>query len=83
MKIIIYDIAITGHHSEYIGHLVNHIDKNPDGNEYFFVVHPNFPSKFPEISKIAIRTNGIKWFEVTKNELEKTLIGGIIKKIIF
>ena len=50
MKILVFDFEITGHHPEYLEHLVNYIkeEKNSEKN-YYFVVHPDFCTKFPHI----------------------------------
>ena len=50
MKILVFDFEITGHHPEYIEHLVNYIfEEKGTGKNYYFVVHPDFCNKFPHI----------------------------------
>lgn len=80
MKKLLFDIAITGHHSEYIGHLVDYLSVNEDDNEYIFVVHPDFSNKFQSIVSKAIRSINITWIEINLIELEKVQKGGMIIK---
>lgn len=80
MRILFYDLGISGHHSEYIGHIINYIYKNPDDNEYYFLLHPEFSLNFPDIIISIKRTDNVKCVEVTKNEFENTLMGGIAKR---
>ncbi len=69
MKVLIFDIEITGHHCEYLEHLVNYIQKeNSIYNSYYFVVHPEFNKKFPLIATKALNSN-IKILSVTKIEI--------------
>lgn len=50
MKKLFFDIQITGHHTEYINHLVDYLLINNNLNdEYFFVVHPDFSKRFSGI----------------------------------
>ena len=52
MKILVFDIEITGHHSEYIAHLVDFVFHSKNNyHNYYFIVHPDFSDKFPEIVK--------------------------------
>jgi len=81
LKILIYDITITGHHSEYINHLVNYIDENSgDDNQYYFIVHPEFSKRFAEISGKATECKNITWLEISNDELEQTLKGSLVKR---
>ena len=41
MKLLIYDVSITGYYSEYISYLVNYIHDNTDGNYFYFAVFGN------------------------------------------
>ncbi|MGB7395761.1 MAG: glycosyltransferase [Pricia sp.] len=71
-KKMVFDISITGHHSEYIGHLVNYLSFENHGEiEYYFVVHPDFAATFPKIYEKAANTESILWCPITKKEFEK------------
>ncbi len=69
MKILVFDFEITGHHPEYIEHLVNYIfqDKNNEKN-YDFVVHPDFCIRFPHIVQ-KVPAPKINFMAITNNEL--------------
>jgi glycosyltransferase involved in cell wall biosynthesis len=80
MKKLIFDIQISGHHSEYISHLIDYLYDNKDGNEYFFVVHTDFSSEFPNISRKAKAVNNIHLIEIKFEELQTIQHLGMIKK---
>lgn len=80
MKKLFFDIQITGHHTEYISHLIFYLKDNEDTNEYFFIVHPNFSSKFPIISSKAKSVKNITWVEIEDKELKGLQNSEIIKK---
>lgn len=65
---IIYDSAITGHHSEYIDHLVTYIVDNEKLDEKFlFIVREDLQIKFPHIIAKSLKTDKIDW-EFISNE---------------
>ncbi len=71
-KKLIFHIAITGHHSEYIDHLVDYLSKKEVGaTQYFFVVHPEFAKSFPMIYEKAKRTENLYWQQIESEELNK------------
>jgi glycosyltransferase involved in cell wall biosynthesis len=80
MKKLFFDIYLTGHHSEYIGHLVNFISENKDSSTFFFIVNPEFSIKFPAIVAKAKQQPNITWVEILPTEYENALRGGIIKR---
>jgi hypothetical protein len=69
MRKLLYDIQVTGHHSEYINHLVDYICDNPDEHTYIFVLHPEFPLKFKEITAKAAKAENIVWLPISWKEL--------------
>jgi glycosyltransferase involved in cell wall biosynthesis len=74
MKILIFDVEITGHHPEYISHLVSHISESGcNGHSYFFVVHPDFCNRFPEITG-QIAKSEITFVTISKNELNSIYV---------
>lgn len=69
MKILFFDIQITGHHSEYIGHIIDYLVSNGCGTDtYFFVVHPEFEDKFPLICKKTVALSNFHWILCTYEE---------------
>lgn len=83
MKKLIFDIEITGHHSEYIRHLIDYLHEFHDNHIYFFVVHPNFHKRFPDISSKAARTKNITIILSTQKEFTDSQKSNLIKKSFF
>lgn len=61
MATLIYDSVITGHHSEYISHLVDYLVDNKTENKYVFVVPIEFKIKFPAIYNKSLNNTNITW----------------------
>ncbi|WP_165732995.1 glycosyltransferase [Polaribacter sp. 20A6] len=82
MNKLIFDPVITGHHSEYIGHLVDYIATNPSPSDvnYIFVINPAFKEEFLDIVAKAVNSLNITWVYVTPAELELCSKGNLIKK---
>jgi glycosyltransferase involved in cell wall biosynthesis len=68
-RILIYDPCFTGHHPEYIHHLINYLSQNQDENRYYFLLHPDFPDKFPLIIEKANQWLNLNICCLTKTEL--------------
>lgn len=68
MTKLFFDIQITGHHSEYIDHILSHIIDDKV-NKYIFVVHQDFASKFPVISAKAQSKSNVALIQVNANEI--------------
>tara|TARA_B110000211_G_scaffold167245_1_gene188765 strand:- start:8538 stop:9713 length:1176 start_codon:yes stop_codon:yes gene_type:complete len=83
LRKIIFDIEITGHHTEYLNHLIDYIHEFEDEHYYFFVVHPNFIKNCPEISSKAIKTENITLSPISVEEFNYSKNNSIIKKSIF
>ncbi len=79
-NILIFDIEITGHHSEYIGHLVKYIAKNRLSNKYIFIVHYNFHKNFPGIIAMAKTSDNINFVHVSQNEFIKVMSGKLFQR---
>lgn len=79
-KKLFFDIYATGHHSEYISHLIDYLDGNEDNNTYYFVVHPQFSDLFPKITQKAKGIKNIVWIQVTQIEYQKCTQGNLLKK---
>ena len=72
MKKLIFDIIITGHHSEYIGHLVDFLAvETLPKDTYYFVVHPELLIRFPEIYEKSKEVKNLIWLPINKEELHK------------
>lgn len=73
MKKLFFDLSITGHHSEYIGHLIDYLyDVKLDDTMYYFVLHPEFSRYFPEIYKKAERIKNVYWIQIKYKEYQRT-----------
>lgn len=79
-KKLFFDIYATGHHSEYISHLIDYLDGNEDDNLYYFVVHPQFSDLFPKIAQKAKEIKNIIWIQVTPIEYKKCTQVNLLKK---
>ena len=81
MKILVFDFEITGHHPEYLEHLVNYIkaEKNT-GKSYYFVVHPDFCNKFPHIVQ-KVPAQKINYIAITYSEFNnlKKFKGNVVQ----
>lgn len=80
MKKLFYNLRITGHHSEYISHLIDYLYSNKDENQYFFVLHPEFSNKFPLIAEKAERIKSVTWILATVEECKEIETGWMFKK---
>lgn len=71
MNYLIYDSAITGHHPEYISHLVNYIvDLQLEGN-FYFVVSEELKIKSPYIINKSLGFPNIKWEFISRGRVNK------------
>ncbi len=77
MKILIFDLQITGHHSEYIEHLIDYIDLQ-SSNEYVFVVNPKLKDNFPNIHIKGANKSNILWVFIGNDELNLILGSNVI-----
>ncbi|ASU35137.1 glycosyltransferase [Mucilaginibacter xinganensis] len=80
MKKLFYNLRLTGHHSEYVGHLIDYLGLNKDDNRYIFVLHPEFSNKFPQIADKAKQIENVTWITVTADEYRSIEGGGMLKK---
>lgn len=71
-KLLIFDIGVTGHHSEYIGHLIDYLANRAGGEvKYYFIVHPAFSKTFPEIYNKGQQIENVYWTPIDDVELRK------------
>lgn len=62
MNKIIYDSAVSGHHTEYISHLVKKIiNENIQKKNYFFIVSEAIQEKIPEIIILSKNMENLHW----------------------
>jgi len=80
MKKLFYNLRLTGHHSEYVSHLIDYLYLNKDENTYIFVLHPEFSKKFPVIADKARQIANVKWILATFDEYESIGLGGMVKR---
>ena len=80
MRKLIFDIEITGHHSEYIGHLSTYLSEAKTNDTYIFVVHTKFKEKFYEIVNKSKHCKNIDWVFVERYESEMSYNGNLVQK---
>lgn len=71
MKYLFFDIEISGHHTEYIKHLVNYIiSLKKDNNLYYFIVHKDFFTQCKSTVDTVKEYNNIKIVGVDEKGLQ-------------
>jgi glycosyltransferase involved in cell wall biosynthesis len=80
MNVVIVDIEITGHHSEYIDHLIEYLLNHSTNDTYYFVVHPEFITRFKTIVSKTKNCSHIHWHPVKPKEIESLVNLSIAKK---
>lgn len=48
-NILFFDLDITGHHVEYLYHLINYRKANPEIPSFILLTHPDFPNRLSEL----------------------------------
>jgi glycosyltransferase involved in cell wall biosynthesis len=72
MNYLIYDSKITGHHSEYISHLIYYISSILENEDkYYFILNHSFKIKFPDIITGIDNKENIFLIEITNEEQKK------------
>ena len=77
---LIFDINITGHHSEYLGHLIGYLHSRPVSAPVTFVVHPHFSDKFPKLAEKASGSKHVQLVSVTEAEYRKATAGSLTRQ---
>lgn len=68
---IIYDSIITGHHTEYISHLVKAIvDQNIQKTNYFIIVPEGIHDKIPDIILLSKKSKNLHWEIMSDTDCE-------------
>lgn len=71
MSKLFFDTDLTGHHSEYISHLIDYLVNNNSLGHFTFIVHPDFSKKFPLIISKAEQVENIRIIEIDHKEHTK------------
>lgn len=80
-KILIVDFFISGHHAEYLDHLVEYLVKGtPKQPQYVFLVHPKFNENFNYIVEKTKRTKGTTWVNIHDDEFRKINQGRLVQR---
>ena len=82
MNVLVFDISISGHHSEYIHHLVDYLNYHPSEDFYYFLLHPDFSKTFPYIKQKATQCSNIRFVEISSEEFDYSNSGGKLVKSI-
>lgn len=77
---LIYDSAITGHHSEYISHLVDYLSEVHSESVYYFVVSEEFKIAFPKVISKSKDCSFINWEFIPKSRIKKIHDLSLIKR---
>ena len=83
MNYLIFDIEITGHHTEYIQYLMEYLAlSKDDGHIYNFVLNPEFEAKFPQIAALTAGSANVKIIQVSKEDFIYAKTGSLLKQSI-
>jgi len=81
MIYLFYDLYLTGHHSEYIEHLINYLTKREeDENRFYFVLNPLFNQQFKAISDLASTREDVNVVCVKEFEWKSAMKGSLVRK---
>lgn len=69
MAVLIYDSVISGHHSEYINHLVENASFIDSNETYIFVVPKEFKIQFANIYEKSLGNENIKWDFIDEQDI--------------
>jgi glycosyltransferase involved in cell wall biosynthesis len=79
MTKMFFDIHLSGHHSEYINHLVDYLIDQKDNDTYVFVVNPMFYKRFSFIVDKTKNTEHISWMYLTEDEFNEVANTSMLK----
>ncbi len=81
MNILVYDLYISGHHPEFLLHLLKQIVSDESNkNIYYFLINSKIRENFPDIFEMCIRSKRIVLISPTDEETCKALTGRMIKQ---
>lgn len=79
MNYLFFDILITGHHAEYIAHLIHYFKHHPRDGMNVFIVHPHFKAKFPQLASEASQVKNVQLVEISEGEFQRAATGSLVK----
>lgn len=83
MNLLFFDIQYTGHHIEYINHILNYLLlNNQPQNKYYFVVHPNFFNLNKNVVNLVSELNNVIFIEVSESHIDRINVSNKFKKSI-
>lgn len=77
---IIYDSILTGHHSEYISHLIDFIVVQETKEKFIFVVPKDFGNRFPDILSKTTSNHNITWEFIPTEKIKQLESVSLIKR---
>lgn len=77
MKIVIFEPNITGHRQEYVNHLIDYLCEEKLGDQYIFILHPDF-----EYDKKIPSNQGFIIQNISKLEHSSISVGNILNRSI-
>lgn len=81
MIYLLFDLYLTGHHSEYIEHLVKYlVNREPDKNKFYFVLNPFFSQQFETIANLTKDREDIIIICVEELEWKNAMRGSLLEK---
>lgn len=80
MSTLFFDIQITGHHTEYIGHLIDYFRSRPPSGPVTFVVHPHFADRFPQLAEKTRGSEQVRLVSVSEAEYQKATAGSLTRQ---
>jgi len=81
MIYLFFDLYLTGHHSEYIEHLIKYlIKREQDENRFYFVLNPHFNQQFKAISDLTNAREDVNIVCVKELEWESVMRGSLLRK---
>lgn len=83
MNLLFFDIQYTGHHIEYIHHILKYLSTNNNSkNNYYFFVHPKCLTAIKDEVNLVSKYENIFFREASKLEVESSEVHNKFKKAI-
>ena len=82
MNYLIYDAAISGHHSEYLEHLILYLKSTTisTGDNYYFIVPEALKVEFPDLIQKSKDVECIKWFFISYKVVDDLYKSSLLKR---
>ncbi len=82
-NIMFFDPALSGHHAEYVSHMINYVARQKSDNRYYFVVHPSFAETFSKVTAGVAGNENIQIRGISQSEHDMIYsAGGLVKRSI-